>query len=102
MSSTRFTRGNHVHNNNVIIFPDRIKKEKQILWKTNKSINSENIIFVKQGGFYECFHKDADILNEFLGNLYLYGPIANTGFPMKVLDKYVSHLQQLDYKVILI
>lgn len=89
-----FARGNHMHNLQPLTeWADTYKKKE---WMKIKE-ESNSIVFVKIGIFYEAFHEDADILNEVFDAPYMKGPVAHNGFPVSVLDSYISGLRKAGY-----
>ena len=94
MKKFKMLRGNHLHNlQDITEWADTFRKVK---WMDIKE-QSDTIVFVKIGRFYEAFHEDADILNEVFDTPYMKGIVAHTGFPVCVLDKYITGLREAGY-----
>ena len=68
-----------------------------------KQYNNEKILFFKLGKFYEIFFMDAIICQKILDLNWMGGAKKlHIGFPEKVLDKYLSIMVNLGYKVAVI
>ena len=71
-------------------------------WKI-KQYNLEKILFFKLGKFYEIFYHDAIVCQKILDLNWMGGAKKlHVGFPEKALDKYLSILVNLGYKVAVI
>jgi DNA mismatch repair protein MSH6 len=68
-----------------------------------KQYNHEKIFFFKLGKFYEIFYMDAIICQKILDLNWMGGAKKlHIGFPEKALDKYLSTMVNLGYKVAVI
>ena len=68
-----------------------------------KQFNLEKILFFKLGKFYEIFYMDAIICQKTLDLNWMGGAKKlHIGFPEKALEKYLSKMVNLGYKVAVI
>ena len=108
----KFKKGFHLHDRFPELFKPELmtvdqifnttkqehKNDKREQW-VNLKKESQDVILVHIGRFYEVFHHDADIVCDLSDAIYMKGVNAHTGFPESVLHKYIDLLEAAGHTV---